>query len=144
MTAKMLLEQYMAERHALGFVSKTDEGCIRRFLRDYKEPEDGKIVFSKEYVLEHIGTGLNQKANTVLRDVSAINGFLNLVQANVNTIYIKDYLGHADISTTEVYARADNEAKRAALEKASLCLELPCASNWEQDADLIAWLSSLG
>ena len=61
MTAKMLLEQYMAERHALGFVSKTDEGCIRRFLRDYKEPEDGKIVFSKEYVLEHIGTGLNQK-----------------------------------------------------------------------------------
>ena len=47
MTAKMLLEQYMAERHALGFVSKTDEGCIRRFLRDYKEPEDGKIVFSK-------------------------------------------------------------------------------------------------
>lgn len=60
MTAKMLLEQYMAERHALGFVSKTDEGCIRRFLRDYKEPEDGKIVFSKEYVLEHIGTGLNQ------------------------------------------------------------------------------------
>ena len=76
MTAKMLLEQYMAERHALGFVSKTDEGCIRRFLRDYKEPEDGKIVFSKEYVLEHIGTGLNQKANTVLRDVSAINGFL--------------------------------------------------------------------
>lgn len=79
MTAKMLLEQYMAERHALGFVSKTDEGCIRRFLRDYKEPEDGKIVFSKEYVLEHIGTGLNQKASTVLRDVSAINGFLNFV-----------------------------------------------------------------
>ena len=78
MTAKMLLEQYMAERHALGVVSKTDEGCIRRFLRDYKEPEDGKIVFSKEYVLEHIGTGLNQKASTVLRDVSAINGFLNL------------------------------------------------------------------
>lgn len=69
---------------------------------------------------------------------------MHLVQANVNTVYIKDYLGHADISTTELYARADNEAKHAALEKASLCLELPCASNWEQDADLIAWLSSLG
>ena len=87
MTAKMLLEQYMAERHALGFVSKTDEGCIRRFLRDYKEPEDGKIVFSKEYVLEHIGTGLNQKANTVLRDVSAINGFLNFVILKGFTAY---------------------------------------------------------
>ena len=31
MTAKMLLEQYMAERQALGFVSKTDEGCIQAF-----------------------------------------------------------------------------------------------------------------
>ena len=28
MTSKMLLEQYMAERHALGFSLKTDEGCI--------------------------------------------------------------------------------------------------------------------
>lgn len=30
---------------------------------------------------------------------------MHLVQANVNTIYIKDYLGHADISTTEVYGK---------------------------------------
>ncbi len=80
------------------------------------------------------------KQTVVFRHTKA----MHLVQANVNTVYIKDYLGHADISTTEVYARADNEAKRAALEKASLCLELPCASNWEQDADLIAWLLSLG
>lgn len=53
-------------------------------------------------------------------------------------------MGHADISTTEVYARADNEAKRAALEKATAHLDLPKASQWEQDAELIEWLSSLG
>ena len=32
MTSKMLLEQYMAERRALGFSLKTDEGCIRRIF----------------------------------------------------------------------------------------------------------------
>lgn len=69
---------------------------------------------------------------------------MHLVQTNVNPIYIKDYLGHADISTTQVYARADNEAKRAALEKATEHLNLPKALPWEQDAELIAWLSSLG
>lgn len=69
---------------------------------------------------------------------------MHLVQANVNPIYIKDYLGHADISTTEVYARADNETKRAVLEKASEQFHLPKASNWEQDTELIEWLSSLG
>ena len=40
--------------------------------------------------------------------------------------------------------RADNEAKRAALEKATAHLDLPKASQWEQDAELIEWLSSLG
>ncbi len=69
---------------------------------------------------------------------------MHLVQANVNPVYIKDYLGHADISTTEIYARADNEAKRAALEKATAHLDLPKASHWEQDTELIEWLSSLG
>lgn len=69
---------------------------------------------------------------------------MHMVQANVNPVFIKDYLGHADISTTEVYARADNEAKRAALEKATAHLGLPKASHWEQDAELIEWLSSLG
>lgn len=69
---------------------------------------------------------------------------MHMVQANVNPVFIKDYLGHADISTTEVYTRADNEAKRAALEKATAHFGLPKASHWEQDAKLIEWLSSLG
>lgn len=69
---------------------------------------------------------------------------MHLVQADVNPVYIKDFLGHADISTTEIYARADNEAKRAALEKATEHLGLPAVSSWEQDAELIDWLSSLG
>ena len=59
MTSKMLLEQYMAERHALGFSLKTDEGCIRRFLQDFAEPDDGEISFTKEYVLDHIGNRRN-------------------------------------------------------------------------------------
>ena len=79
MTATILLEQYMAERHALGFSMKTDEGCIRRFLQDYAEPDDGKIEFTKGYVLSHVGNKLNQQTNTIRRDVSAINGFLDFV-----------------------------------------------------------------
>lgn len=53
MTSKILLEQYMAERHALGFSLKTDEGCIRRFLRDFAEPDDGVISFTKDCLPEY-------------------------------------------------------------------------------------------
>jgi len=69
---------------------------------------------------------------------------MHLVQGDVHPIYIRDYLGHADISTTEVYARADNETKRTVLEHAAERLQLPQASDWERDAGLIDWLSSLG
>ena len=51
----------MDERQALGFVGKTDRDCIRRFLQDYENPEDGNVEFTKEYVLGHIGNRLNQK-----------------------------------------------------------------------------------
>ena len=87
MTSKMLLEQYMAERHALGFSLKTDEGCIQRFLRDFAEPDDGVISFTKEYVLSHMGNRLNVQTNTILRDVSAINGFLDFVIRKGYTAY---------------------------------------------------------
>ena len=41
---------------------------------------------------------------------------MHLIQAGVNLIYIRDLLGHADVSTTEIYARADAETKRKAIE----------------------------
>ena len=45
-------------------------------------------------------------------------GGCHLLQAGVNLIYIRDFLGHSDIKTTEIYARADTELKRKALENA--------------------------
>lgn len=87
MTSKILLEQYLAERHALGFSLKTDEGCIRRFLRDFAEPEDEEISFTKEYVLTYIGNKRNVQTNTILRDVSAINGYLDFVIRKGYTAY---------------------------------------------------------
>lgn len=43
---------------------------------------------------------------------------MHLLQAGVNLVYLRDLLGHTNISTTEIYARADSKAKRDALEKA--------------------------
>jgi len=43
---------------------------------------------------------------------------MHLYQAGVNLVYIRDILGHVDIATTDIYARADTESKRKALESA--------------------------
>lgn len=66
---------------------------------------------------------------------------MHLLEAGVNIIYIRDILGHVDVSTTEVYARANMTMKQAALEKVSHISsgELPA---WATDSSLLDWLDS--
>lgn len=66
---------------------------------------------------------------------------MHLLEAGVNIIYIRDILGHVDVSTTEVYARANMAMKQAALEKVShiSSCELP---SWATDSSLLDWLDS--
>lgn len=69
---------------------------------------------------------------------------MHLLQAGVNLVYIRDLLGHVSMKTTEVYARADSQFKRQALEKAYEPVsdaELPI---WQRNSDLLRWLQSLG
>jgi site-specific recombinase XerD len=66
-----------------------------------------------------------------------------LLQAGVSLIYIRDLLGHVDIATTEIYARADTEMKRQALEKAYPEMVAANLPHWEKDEALLAWLASL-
>jgi len=42
---------------------------------------------------------------------------MHLLQSGVDLIYIRDFLVHVNCSTTEIYARADSEMKRKAIEK---------------------------
>ena len=42
---------------------------------------------------------------------------MHLLRAGVNMIYIRDFLGHVDITTTEVYARINAEMKRKVFEE---------------------------
>ncbi len=65
---------------------------------------------------------------------------MHLVQADVNLIYIRDLLGHADVSTTEIYARANAEAKRKAIENAYQSLTPEPLPDWTADQDLLEWL----
>lgn len=63
---------------------------------------------------------------------------MHLPQSGVNLVYIRDLLGHADISTTEIYARADEHFKREALMLAypSPSPE-PETTAWQKNSDLM-------
>jgi site-specific recombinase XerD len=70
---------------------------------------------------------------------------MHLLQAGINLVYIRDLLGHADVSTTEVYARADEHFKRKALEQAYPSpTPVSETTAWQKDDDLLDWLKNLG
>ena len=68
---------------------------------------------------------------------------MHLLQAGVNLIYIRDFLGHVDLKTTEIYAKADTEMKRKAIE--NVCPDIIDSSlhDWSKDQALLLWLSEL-
>ena len=68
---------------------------------------------------------------------------MHLLEAGVNIIYIRDLLGHVDVSSTEIYARASNEMKREALEKLTT-IDVPSVPSWTTDSDLLSWLKDFG
>lgn len=68
---------------------------------------------------------------------------MHLLRADVDLHYIRDFLGHVQIETTEVYARADAEMKRKALETANLDLPAESQTSWQKDQSLLSWLQSL-
>ena len=68
---------------------------------------------------------------------------MHLYDAGVPLPYIRDILGHVDLSTTEIYARASTEAKRKALEAVYDQVVSADLTEWNQDPDLLNWLTSL-
>lgn len=68
---------------------------------------------------------------------------MHLYQAGIDLVYIRDILGHVDISTTEMYAKIDTERKRDALEKAYPEITDHNLADWNDYTDLITTLSKI-
>ena len=67
---------------------------------------------------------------------------MHMLQAGVNLVYIRDFLGHAHVETTEIYAKADTEMKRRAIETARIPID-PNLPSWTENKGLMALLNSL-
>lgn len=66
---------------------------------------------------------------------------MHMVEAGINLIYIRDFLGHESIETTQVYAKANPEARRKAIEKMES--HSPSMPDWNDNPDLMDFLRDL-
>ena len=69
---------------------------------------------------------------------------MHMLEAGINIVYIRDFLGHEDISTTMVYLRTDNRLKNDAINKlAPKVAGESDGPDWTADRDLLAFLNGL-
>lgn len=68
---------------------------------------------------------------------------MHMVEAGINLIYIRDFLGHESIETTQVYAKATPEARRKAIEKMESRTASASMPDWNGSPDIMSFLHSL-
>lgn len=68
---------------------------------------------------------------------------MHMLEANINLVYIRDFLGHSSTNTTEIYARASSKKKQEALEKLNPGIIKERKSSWQKDKTLLNYLKAL-
>lgn len=134
------LKQYMKEFHR--FVKKGSPEPL--FYNRVGEPltRSGIAYIVKKYAkTADMSLSVNEVTPHVFRHTKA----MHLLQAGVELVYIRDFLGHTDIRTTEIYARADAEMKRKVFEKTVPNYTPGELMPWEEnDNDILSWLENFG
>lgn len=101
------------------------------------------------YILQKYAgdAGIGNITPHILRHSKAVH----LTEADINPVYIRDFLGHTDLKVTQIYSKTSIKMKRQAIEKLSgQNSPLPepdigtKTKDWLDDKDLLGWLNSLG
>ena len=134
---------------------------LKSYLREHRlnqaERVDSPLFFNRRgehlsrsgirYILEKYTRQANQDADLLLTDVTPHtlrrSKAMHLLQTGNPAPVIQAILGHADIRTTNIYAQADIERKRRALEKAASTVSPSAMPSWQEDKSLMNWLRSL-
>lgn len=112
--------------------------------REEKLTRQGITYILQKYA-EDVGMG--KITPHILRHSKAVH----LTEADINPVYIRDFLGHTDLKVTQIYSKTSVKMKRKAIEKlADQKTPLPETSaisktkDWIDDKDLLGWLNALG
>lgn len=62
---------------------------------------------------------------------------MHLLESGGNLIYIRDFLGHEEVETTQIYAKSNPEFKRAAIENLYAPPDAPEMPDWRDDPKLM-------
>ncbi len=95
--------------------------------------------YVKKAMVENKGLFPDKMSAHALRHSKA----MHLLQSGVNLIYIRDFLGHSSVTTTEIYAKSNPEIKRKAIEAASIKVLPKEKFSDREKEELFDWLKTM-
>lgn len=134
------IKRYMIENKLLEDHSRMDP----LFYNSRKEKLTRAGINS---ILQKYANMASEKDPRLIPDKISCHSFrhskaMHLLQAGVNLVYIRDFLGHESVQTTEIYARADSKLKREAIEKAYVGIIKKETPTWMENDNLLGWLKN--
>jgi len=135
-----LLKEYVKE-HGLNLPDRMDSSLFNNRRGERLSRSGIRYIltkYTKQACAEQAGIPAQVSPHT-FRHTKA----MHLLQAGNPVTTIQAILGHADIKTSSIYASADLEMKRRALEKASVVSPSSGLPSWRRDESLMEWLRSL-
>lgn len=136
---------------------------LKRYILEYKILENrytgiNNLFFNRSnqpltkmgitYIINKYVSKVNENNNNLIKIKVHPHTFrhskaVHLLESDVELIYIRDFLGHSSVKTTEIYAKVCNANKVEALEKAYSEITDASQKKWSDDNDLITWLQDL-
>jgi len=134
------LKSYMAENHLLS----PENNNVPLFTnRDGKKLTRAGIAYILDKYAEEASRFDTSIPKHVAPHVIRHTKAMHIYESGNNLIYVRDFLGHNDVKTTDVYARTSLKMKRDALEKVSDS-PVPEMPSWQKNNDTLEWLKSFG
>ena len=115
----------------------------------FSNPHNGKLSRAAILAIVKKYTAMARlKDNSIIPDDIGCHSFrhskaMHMLEADINLIYIRDFLGHSSITTTEVYARTSAQKKMKALQKVNPSIVTDRKSSWQKNGVLLNWLKEM-
>lgn len=129
---KYILENQLTRREDILFTNKQHSKLTRAGI---------------QYIInKYVKRGRTMDHNYFIRNITnhsfRHSKAMHLLEAGVNLIYIRDFLGHTSVTTTEVYAQANAEVKRKVIEQHGAELKATPVYSSSDKENLLSWLKS--
>ena len=124
-----------------------------------KEDCNNNVLFISKYKTRFTRAGVNYLLKSYYSKMIEIGSFtnkkischslrhskaVNMLESGVNLVYIRDFLGHSSVQTTEIYARLNIEIKKKIMEEYSNGEIENQEALWHNKDNLLDWLKNLG